>query len=552
MKKKLLSIVSVTIAIALLSGCTMFTKSPEAVNSAASGTAAVSGSSGKSSNPSSVTMYVPTEILSLSQLAASDNISFTVLNNSFEGLYRLDKDNQPQPALATDYKVSDDKLTYTFTLRDGIKWSNGDPITSNDFKFAWLKQMSADATNGYSFIMTDYIVNGKEYGEGKAKAEDVGITTPDDKTLVVKIKNPTPFFLRLTAFVPFFALNEKFVTSQGANYGISADNMPFSGPFKISQYDTAAGVTFVKNENYWDAANVKLGSFKLKVIKEQGTALNLYKSGELARVNLSAADVPANKSNPEFSSENNFSTVYLQFNTTADGIKNQNIRKALGLAIDRTALTETILSNGSVAASGLIPVKMNGLNGKSFRDMAGDVDLFDAAKAKEYWDKGVKELGAVPKLTVVCEDTSAIKDVATFIQSEIKKNLGVEIVIDSKTKKARNALMDGNQYQMGITAWGADYDDAMTYLDLWTGHSPYRGNYTNADYDKLINDAKSETDEAKRADMLIAAEKKLVAEDDVLSPLFYNGYAYLTKSNIQSIITHPYGSPLDMKYVTVK
>lgn len=533
MKKRMLSFLSVLLVLALSAGCSF------------------TGNSSKGTN-SAVTMYVPSEILSLSQFAASDDISFTVLNNSFEGLYHLDKDNQPQPALATDCKISDDKLTYTFTLRDNIKWSNGDAITSKDFKFAWLKQMSAEATNGYAFIMTDYIVKGDDYSQSKATAEEVGIQTPDDKTLVVQLKKPTPYFLRLTAFIPYFALNEKFVTEQGSNYGLSAEKMPFSGPFTISQFDTASGATFVKNENYWDKENVKLDSFKIKVIKEQGTALNLYKSGELTRVNLTSADVPANKSNAEFSSGNSFSTVYLQFNTTADGVKNQNIRKALSLAIDRNALTDTILSNGSVPATGLIPDKMNGLDGKSFREIQGDVTSFDATKAKDLWAKGVSELGSAPKITVLLEDTSVIKDVATFLQSEFKKNLGIDIVIDSKTKKARNALMDGDQYQMAITAWGADYDDAMTYLDLWSGHTPYRGNYNNPDYDKLINDAKSEIDDAKRADMLLAAEKKLTSEDDVLTPLYYNGYAYLTKPNVKDIITHPYGASLDMKYANVK
>ncbi len=550
MKRRILSFLSVLLVIALFAGCS-FSGNSEQSNGTASGNSAAPNAGG-SATSSAVTMYVPSEILSLNQSAASDDISFNVLTNSFEGLYRLDKDNQPQLALAKDCQISEDKLTYTFTLKDGIKWSNGDPITSKDFKFAWLKQMTADATNGYAFIMTDYIVNGAEYSQNKAKAEDVGIETPDDKTLIVKLKAPTPYFLRLTAFVLFYPLNEKFVTEQGSNYGVSVENMPFSGPFIISQFDTATGATFKKNPDYWDAANVKLDTFSIKVIKDQGTALNLYKSGELTRVNLTSADVAANKDNSEFSSENSFRTVYLQFNTTADGTKNQNIRKALDLAIDRKALTDTILSNGSVAATGLIPTMMNGLNGKSFREMEGDVTTFDAGKAKEYWDKGVSELGAAPKISLLLEDTSEAKDVATFLQSEFKKNLGAEITIDSKTKKARNALMDGDQYQMAITGWGADYDDAMTYLDLWTGHTPYRGNYNSPDYDKLISSAKTETDDTKRADLLLSAEKKLLSEDNILTPLYFNGYAYLTKPNVADIITHPYGASLDMKYAYVK
>ncbi len=163
------------------------------------------------------------------QWAASDNNSFTILNNVSEGLYRLNEKHEPEPALAESYKVSDDKLTYTFTLRDGLKWSNGTALTAKDFVFSWLKQMSADATNNYSFIMTDYIVNGAEYFDQKAKAEDVGVKALDDKTFEVKLKQPTPYFLRLTVLPMFFPLNEEYVKSQGANYGLKAENMIYCG-----------------------------------------------------------------------------------------------------------------------------------------------------------------------------------------------------------------------------------------------------------------------------------------------------------------------------------
>jgi oligopeptide transport system substrate-binding protein len=152
-----------------------------------------------------ITVYDTNEIRTLVQWAASDTQSFTVLNNVFEGLYRLGIDHQPEPALATGYTVSDDKLTYTFTLRDGIQWSNGTPITAKDFVFAWLKQMGPDATNGYSFIMNDYIVNGTEYNEGKVKAEEVGVKAIDDRTLEVDLKTPTPYFIRLTTLSMYFS-----------------------------------------------------------------------------------------------------------------------------------------------------------------------------------------------------------------------------------------------------------------------------------------------------------------------------------------------------------
>lgn len=515
-------------------------------SSSPSASAGASGSAAPSGKP--INLYVENEIKNLSQWAASDDISFTVLNNVSEGLYRLDADNNPQPALAQDVAISDDKLTYTFTLRDGIQWSNGTPITSADFKYAWLGEMNpTTATNGYSFILTDYIVGGAEYAAGTGTADQVAIEAKDDKTLVVTLKQPTPFFLRLTSLVPYFPLNEAFVKSQGDQYGLAADKLIYAGPYVLQSFDIAAGAVLKKNPTYWDNSNVKTDTINLKVIKEQSTALNAYKAGQIDRVTLASSDVDANKSNPEFGTGIKFRTTYLQFNTKAEGLSNVNIRKALSLAFDSNILAATILNNGSSGASGLIPDLMSGDGTKTFRELNGKVIEANIEKAKELWAQGVQELGSAPKLTLLIADTSEVKDVATFLQSEFKNNLGIDVAIDTKTSKARNELMDNNNYQMAVTAWGADYDDAMTYMDLWTNHTPYRGNYESSEYDTLIANAKKETDDAKRTDMLLQAEKLLVDTDAVVAPIYFGGYSFLQKSNVTGLIYHPYGNPVEFK-----
>ena len=164
---------------------------------------------------------VNAEVKTLVPWAASESQAFLVMNQAQEGLFRMDADNVPQPALCDKYELSDDKLTYTFHLRDGIKWSNGESITAQDFVYAWLKQMSADATNGYSFLMTDYIVGGQEYNEGSGSEDKVEVKAVDDKTLQVKLKNPTPYFLGLTTMSMFFPVNQKFCEAQGDQFDVS-------------------------------------------------------------------------------------------------------------------------------------------------------------------------------------------------------------------------------------------------------------------------------------------------------------------------------------------
>lgn len=549
MKKLMSMVLASALLLAVLTGCG-FTGSSTQSPSGGSDDSSASGTR------DTLVYYDSNEIRTLVQWDASDTQSFTILNNAFEGLFRLDANHEPQPALAESYTVSDDGLVYTFTLREGLQWSNGTPLTASDFVFSWLKQMSSDATNGYNFIMTDYIVNGLEYGEGTATADQVGVKALDDRTLEVTIKNPTPYFLYLTTLSMYFPLNEAYVTEQGDNYGITADNMIYCGPYTITSYDPAVGTSMVKNETYWDAANVSIPKVEVKIIKDQSSALNTYLAGSLDKVNLSSADVPTYQNDPEFHTVTEFRSTYLQFNLDDPAMANLNIRKALGYAIDRSILADTILGDGSTAAEGLVSFGVSGDGTKTFRELNGNLSPFDADKAKEYWAKGVEELGYTPELSMLIADDSATKQIATFVQSQFRDNLGIEVAIDSKTSKARNELMDNNNYQFAITAWGADYDDAMTFLDLWiaqadTGKStPYRGNYANATYTDLITSAKADANSETRLQSLLDAEKLLVDTDAVISPLYFKGFAYLQRSDVQNLIVHPLGNPVEFKYAS--
>lgn len=549
MKKIAAALLTLALLLTTATGCNSFTgTSAEPTDQADS----------NASSTKSVSFYLPNEIPTLDQFTASDNIAFNILNNISEGLYRLDMNNEPQPAMAKSCDVSEDGLTYTFTLRDGLKFSNGDVITSKTFKDTWLKQMQADTKNSYAFIMTDYILNGKEYSEKKMDADQVGIETPDDNTLIVKLKAPTPYFLSLTAFVPYYAVDMSFYEQQGSDYAMGPENLVYSGPYMVTQYDAASGVTLVKNPNYWDKDNVKVDTINIKIIKEQSTALNLYKAGQLSRVELSAADVPTYKDSEEFTTQSIFRTNFVQFNTTAEGTKNVNIRKALMLAIDSNTLVSTILNDGSEAANGVVPGSMSsGIPGTTFGSLQGQLMTYNAEKAKEYWQKGVEELGGTaPELSLVLDDDTENKDVGTYLQSQFKSVLGIDVKLDSKTKEARRTLMKTGEYQMGLNAWGADYDDPMTYLQLWTENpNSFRGNFKDTEaanaYAELIKQAYEESDTTKRADLLVQAENSLIVDNAVIAPLYYLGSAYLVKTNVKNLV-EPKSGILELKYVEVQ
>ncbi|WP_245835786.1 peptide ABC transporter substrate-binding protein [Virgibacillus ndiopensis] len=494
------------------------------------------------------------DIPDLNQVKTTDGISFDVLNNVMEGLYRLDEDNNPQPAMAESVDITEDKLTYTFHLREGIKWSNGEEVTANDFKYSWLRAMHPDTAGSYSFILSDYIKGGEAFANGEASEDEVAIEVKDEKTLIVEVNEPTPYFLGLTAFVTYFPLNKDFVEEKDDQFALDHESILYNGPFVLTEYDQAEGVVMEKNDEYWDKENVNVDEVSLKIIKEQSTALNLYEAGDLDRVTLSSADVNAYKDSEEFGTETQFTSWYIQFNLGKEPFDNLNIRKAFQLAYDPQILTETVLNNGSESAYSLIAPDMHGLENQSFRELNGPIIEPNAEKAKEYLDKGLKEIGgSLPEIEILTADDTVAKDAATFVQSQIKENLGVDIQIATKPYSGRLDAMREDDYQFAISKWGADFNDAITYLDLWVGDpvSAFRGSYHNPEYTDLVYQAKEEKDEGRRLEMLMDAEKIMLKDDAVLGPLYYEGSAFLQKGNIDNLVTHPYGARLELKYVEI-
>lgn len=495
------------------------------------------------------------DIPDLNQVLTTDGISFSILNNVMEGLFRLDENNEPQPAMAEKVDISDDKLTYTFHLRDDIKWSNGEPVTANDFKYSWLRAMHPDTSGAYADILYNYIEGGEEYFEGKVDESKVAIEVKDEKTLEVTLKAPSPFFLGLTAFATYFPLNETFINEVGEDkFALTADAILYNGPFVLTEYDQAEGVTLEKNSEYWDKDNVDVDKVTLKVIKEKSTALNLYESGELDRVYLSSADVDTYRDSDEFGTETEFISWFLQFNFLEKPFDNVNIRKAFQLAYDPEQLTKTVLNNGSEPAYGLVAAGVHGNDEKTFRELSGDIVQPDYDKAKEFLEKGLEEIGELPKIELLTADDTVAKDTATFLQSEFKKNLNVDVDITTKPYSGRIETMRESDYVMGISRWGADYNDPMDILSLWDGDplSGLRGNYFNEKYKRLIDDASNESDEEKRLKMLIEAEHIMLEDDGTLGPLYFEGKAYLQKPHVKNLIIHPYGASLELKFVKIE
>ncbi len=453
-------------------------------------------------------VYCDRVFRSFNQVTASDGNFFEVSGSWSEGLTRLDADNNPQPALAESWTVSDDGLTYTFTLREGLVWSNG------------------------------IIKNGVAFMNGEVPASEVPVKALDDRTFEVVLAAPCAYFTRLCSLPCLFPLNEAFYTACGDQYAVDADHLMYCGPFVATSIDVGVGVTLVKNPTYWDAENVALDGIDYKVITDASAALNAYEAGAIDRVNLTSIDVVIYNTSDEF-------------HTWSDRL-NAKMRKALSMAIDRETLVNDVLMTGAVGAGGVVSRGIAGDGTTSFRDLAGDFSYYDPDLARQLWAEGVAEMGSAPKdLVLLTAEGTDFDDVAVFVQDQFRTVLGIEVAINSMTQKARNEIMKTEHFDMALSAWGADYDDAMTYLDLWTSTSGYRGYYAKDEYVALVRAAQVEPDEAARLQLMLAAEKMLIEDDMVVTGIYDRGYSFLQKPYVNGILNHPAGQTTEFKYVTL-
>jgi oligopeptide transport system substrate-binding protein len=500
------------------------------------------GGTGGGGGGSSITLNLQSTIRDMDSTTTTDSVSSGILLNVMEGLYRLDENLDPQPAMAEGVQISDDKLTYTFTLRDGVQWSNGDPVTSQDFEYAWLRALDPDTAGQYAYILYTFIEGAEEFNSGDGSADDVAIEAPDDKTFEVTLVSPSPFFLGLTAFQTYMPQQQSFVEEQGDQYGQSADALLYNGPYSLTSFNPTQGVTFVKRDDYWDAGNVDIQRVEGRIVTEIGTAVNLHEAGNLDVTEISQEYVNQYRDSPGFYSQSNFATFYLVFNNELPIFQNENIRRAFQMGFDQQTLTQQILQDGSEPGVGLVPNGIDGPGSQTFREAEGPtMPEFDLQEAKRLFQQGVEEIGENPTIELLSYDTTGGRDVATFLQEQFEK-MGAKINVTVQPFDRKLELEADGEFQLSFQGWIADYNDPMTFLDLWLSDSSFNtGKYKSERYDELINQALAETDFARRMDQMLEAERVLIEEDAGLAPVYFEGQVWLIEPSIKNFVYYRSG-----------
>jgi oligopeptide transport system substrate-binding protein len=513
------------------------------------------GGGGGGGGGKAITINLQDTIRDMDSATTTDEVSFNVLVNVIEGLYRLDENARPVPGQAETVDISEDGLTYTFTLRDGIKWSNGDPVTSEDYKFAWLNVLNPDTASQYAYIISTFVEGADEYNTGDGSAEDVAIDAVDDKTLEVKLLAPAPYWLGLTAFPTYLPQNQKFVEEQGDDYAQNAGALIYNGPYTLTELNPTEGVTMVKNADYWDSDNVDVQRVEALIVKEVDTAVNLHESGELDITEITAEYVDEFKDSPDFQQVTEFASFYLAFNEEVPLFRNANIRKAFQIGFNRADLAYKIYNDGSVPATGLVPDGIAGPGDQTFREAQGPVNPdFDPDEAKRLFEQGIEEEGGEnPTIELLSYDASTARDAATFFQSQFEENLGAKIDVKIQPFDRKLELEANGDFQLSYQGWGADYNDPMTFLDLWTTDSPFNtGKYSNERYDELIAQAQEEIDADTRMDQMEEAERLLIEEDAGVAPIYFEGTTRLVSPFIKGFVYQPYGGALTVRLYRIQ
>lgn len=491
----------------------------------------------------------------------TDTVSIEVDNAILEGLVRVYK-SQVQPGMAESWDVSPDGLTYTFHLRDA-KWSDGKPVTAHDFEYAWIRLLDPKTASEYAF-QGYYIENGEAFNTGKiTDPAQVGVKATDDKTLVVKLGAPCKYFLALTGFLSFMPTREDIVATHKEAYASEVDKFLTNGPFLLKEWKHEESLTIEKNPEYWNKDAIKLDKVEMAIVIDNKTGVNMYEAGEVDTVNLSKDFVDKYKAEGKAKYFVSGAEFYFQFNikggkgVTAKLLANENFRRAFGYAIDRQAYCDAVLKNGSTAATRYILPELAG-NEKLFSEeypLEYYPAAADPAKAKEYLDKALAEVGItmdkMPAVEYLTDDSEDVRIMAEAIQDMLAKNAGIKLEIKQVPFKSRLDLMKNKDYQIVMAGWGPDYDDPMTFMDLWViggGHN--NTNWENKEYTDMITFAKTTADAKARGDKLFEAEK-LLLDSGVIVPVYNRQRAYIQQDYVQNINRQFIGAERDFVFADI-
>lgn len=486
------------------------------------------------------TFYVE-EPTTLNSALNSDASSWALLKNLMEPLVRNVENVETgeltaEPAAAESWEVSEDGLTWTFKIREGMKWSDGDPVTAKDYEFGIRTALDSTTGAGGMGWLLDVLEGYDENGGDNAKES---VTATDDYTLEFKLKTPTPFFLQLASTRPTLPIKQSAYEEFGDKYGAEAANFVGNGPFIITDWVHQTEVKLEKNPEYWDADNVYLENVNWRIINEEATMMNAFQTGEIDSVSTNKAEYQAQfaaKPDVIHKTVNRPSVDFMFFNTEKAPYNNPKVRLALSLAIDREEAIQAIYHEVGKPAYGFVMHGVNTDEGEEYRSVVeGPLKALQAEHAdpKALLEEGLAEEGmtidefqANLDFGGVNEDSKRIGD---YMINTFQDKLGVNLNVNMNEWAAFNDQIKNGSFDIGYMAWFADVNDPYHMLSLMlSGNDGIHTGWENEEYDKLVEEGLASNDPAERLKKYEEAETILSEESPVI-PMLYaerNSFMY--------------------------
>jgi oligopeptide transport system substrate-binding protein len=510
------------------------------------GGAGTTGGGGEAANQT-FTIAWGAEPPSLDPGLATDTTSANVILNLMDPLVRLNPDtNEAEPSLAESWDVSEDGKTVTYHLRSDGKWTNGDPVTAGDFVYSWKRTLSPDLAADYAYQLYG-LVGAAEYN-GCTKncdplADKVGVEAPDDQTLVVHLTSAQPWFIQQSAHTAFLAVHQATVEKFGDKW-TEAQNIVTDGPYKLAKWEHEAELDLVKNDQYRDAANVKVTSIPGKIIVDGTTRVQAFESGEVDALDgagLPPDEIARLKETPEYEVYPSLGTYYYGFNVK--NISDIHERRALSLAINRREIIDQVAQADQIPATGMSPKGISGFDtinpNSPWTPENGDLEQAKSEMSQAQDPK--------TDINLFFNDSPGHKEIATAVQAQWEE-LGVKSTLKQQEwaqylefiGPPPNSSVD--VYRLG---WIYDFPDAINGLELWTCDSGNNNtNYCDKGFDDLVAKAKDTTDEAARVDVYHQLEEMLFGQDGALpiTPIYWYTFPNLEKQTVKDTF---FISPLD-------
>ncbi|MFD0590582.1 peptide ABC transporter substrate-binding protein [Paenibacillus sp. GCM10027627] len=528
----------------LLAACTGNSNKPAENGGANSG--------GETKAPQEFRFTLASEPPSLDPALMTDAQSSIVAAGLYEGLTRLNTKGEPENAIAKEITASEDGKTYTIKLRDDVKWSNGDPVTANDFEFAWKRSLNPETASEYAYMLF-YIENGEKYNAGEATADQVGVKAVDATTLEVKLYTAAPYFPALLSHYTYLPVHQATV-EKAADWAAEAATIVSNGPFLLKEWAHSDKLILEKNPDYYNKDSINFDKVTISLVEDENTVYQMFETGKIDWIGAQAGSVPTDQTKKLIEEKKAevtsvASTYYYLFNTTKAPFNNVKVRKAFAMAMDRQSLIDNVAQANQQPAYGLVPPSITGPEGKTFREVYPD-NFFqeNAEEAKKLLAEGLAESGlkAFPEVTLLYNTSEGHKKLAEAVVDMWRKTLGVEVKLANQEWGTFLESRKAGQFDIARSGWGADINHPInfTYDLIHPKSGNNDGKYNNPKVAEILDNSLVASSSEETMKQLAEAEKIAISEDMAVLPTYYYTTVTMIKPGFEGVFSD-YAGHLD-------